>query len=313
MDSARLDEVERHRVELTGYCYRMLACGFEAEDAVQETFTRAWRRAERFNEDRGSLRTWLYAIATNVCLDMRRSPQRRALPVDLGPAAEPGSVFGPPLPAAAWVRPVPDERVLDPADALVGRESVRLALVAALQHLPPRQRAVLILRDVLCWRAEEVAGLLGTSVAGVTSALQRARAALPPVRPPAPVDPGLLARYCDAFERYDVTALVALLCEDATMSMPPFAWWLAGRDRIRTALAHGDGTCRDARAVPVAANGAPAFAHYAPGPDGHRAFALVVLDVVGDRVAGVGTHLDPALFALFGLPMSLPAPPRSTG
>ncbi|SEM06189.1 RNA polymerase sigma-70 factor, ECF subfamily [Nonomuraea pusilla] len=301
---AGADELERYRGELTGFCYRMLGSGFEAEDAVQETLVRAWRR---YDAGRGPLRPWLFRVAANVCFDMLRGPQRRARAMDLGPAAVPGAPLGEPLPDRVWVQPVPDGRVLasagDPAEAAVARETVRLAFVAALQLLPPRQRAVLILRDVLAWSAAEVAALLGTSAASVNSALQRARSRLPAL-PPAPgedVDERLLARYVEAFERYDVDALVALLREDATLSMPPFAWWLSGREAVRavlTAAAASGPPCGGSRAVPARASGSPAFAQYRDG----TAFALVVLETAGDAVAHVTTYLDPRLFRLFGLP-----------
>ncbi|MFB9877817.1 sigma-70 family RNA polymerase sigma factor [Planobispora siamensis] len=312
--------LEPYRTELTGYCYRVLGSGFEAEDAVQETLLRAWRSFGRYDERRASLRTWLYSIATNVCLDMLRSTQRRALAVDLGPAAEGGADIGRPLPERVWVQPVPDSLVLpaegdpesDPEDAAVRRETIRLAFVAALQHLPPRQRVVLILRDVLAFRAEEVAQLLETTVASVTSALQRARATLrtagvTPGEPSRPADPAqreLLTRYCAAFERHDVAALVALLHEDATMSMPPFTWWLRGRDRIRQALLDPAASCAGARLVPVAANGSPAFWQLRPGPGGAYApFALVLLDVSEGSITGITTYLDAdRLIGLFGSP-----------
>ncbi|MEH1057548.1 sigma-70 family RNA polymerase sigma factor [Micromonospora sp. CPCC 206171] len=313
--------VELLRTELTGFCYRMLGSGFEAEDAVQETLTRIWRAADRYDPARGSLRTWAYRIATNVCLDMLRGAQRRARAMDLGPAAEAGAALGAPAPEHVWIQPVPDDRVLpgygDPAEHALRRESIRLAFVAALQHLPPRQRAVLILRDVLCWRADEVAHLLEASVASVNSALQRARSTLRTVAP----DPGervrpadaaqreLLTRYCAAFERHDVPALVALLHADATMSMPPFRWWLRGRDAIAQALSDPAASCAGARLVPTAANGAPAYWQTRPGPDGvHRPFGLVILDLTGDRVRGITTYLDAdRLLPLFG------PPARSTG
>ncbi|WP_422769949.1 sigma-70 family RNA polymerase sigma factor [Plantactinospora sp. WMMC1484] len=311
-ETARL---EPFRTELTGYCYRMLGSGFEAEDAAQETLVRAWRSFDRYDERRGSLRTWLYRIATNICLDMLRSAQRRALAMDLGPAAE-GAEIGAPVTERSWIQPVPDGAVLpsygDPAELAVRRETVRLAFVAALQHLPPRQRAVLILRDVLCWRAEEVARLLETTVASVTSAVQRARATLravgraagEPLRPDDPGQRDLLLRYCDAFERHDVATLVALLHEDATMSMPPFRWWLRGRDRIRLALEDPAASCAGARLVPVAANGSPAFWQLRPGPDGgYLPFGLVLLDVVDGLVVGLTTYLDvERLLVLFGEP-----------
>ncbi|MEW9546921.1 sigma-70 family RNA polymerase sigma factor [Nonomuraea sp. NPDC050783] len=291
-------EGERHRRELTGYCYRMLGAGSEAEDAVQETLVRAWRT---YDPGRGPLRAWLFHLATNVCLDMLRGPQRRARAVDLAPAAVPGAPLGEPLPPGRWILPVPDERVLDPADLAVGRESVRLAFVAALQHLPPRQRAVLILRDVLAWSAAETATLLGTTVASVNSALQRARARLP-AHPAGDreVDERLLARYVAAFESHDVDALVSLLHEDATMSMPPFTWWLRGRADILAVNRAAPGACAGARLLPARANGCPAFGQYLDG----EPFALVVLDVVAGRVAGITTYLDPGLFPSFGLPMS---------
>ncbi|MEH0934558.1 sigma-70 family RNA polymerase sigma factor [Micromonospora psammae] len=315
--------LEPLRTELTGYCYRMLGSGFEAEDAVQETLTRAWRSLDRYDAGRASLRTWVYRIATNTCLDMLRGAQRRARAMDLGPAAEAGAQLGAPVPEHRWIQPVPDDRVLpphgDPAELALRRETIRLAFVAALQHLPPRQRAVLILRDVLCWRAEEVAGLLETTTASVNSALQRARSTLRAVeptpgdvaRPADAAQQALLTRYCAAFERHDVASLVALLHEDATMSMPPFRWWLRGRERIGRALRNPAASCAGARLVPTAANGSPAYWQTRPGPDGvHAPFALVLLDVSADRVHGITTYLDgPRLLPLFGPPgRSAPAP-----
>ncbi|MEU6741987.1 sigma-70 family RNA polymerase sigma factor [Streptosporangium sandarakinum] len=306
--------LEPFRTELTGYCYRMLGSGFDAEDAVQETLLRAWRSFDRYDERRASLRTWLYSIATNVCLDMLRGARRRALAMDLGPAAEAGSGIGRPLPESVWVQPVPDALVLppdgDPEELAVLRETIRLAFVAALQHLPPRQRAVLILRDVLRWKAEEVATLLETTVASVTSALQRARSTLrtvgtgpgEPFRPSDPAQRELLARYCAAFERHDVDALVALLHKEATMSMPPFVWWLRGLDQIRRVLLAPGASCEGARLIPVAANGSPAFWQTRPGPDGvHVPFGLVVLDVSEGLVIGTTTYLGAdRLLPLFG-------------
>ncbi|WP_447003424.1 sigma-70 family RNA polymerase sigma factor [Saccharothrix isguenensis] len=306
-------DLEAHRVELTGYCYRMLGGPFEAEDAVQETFVRAWRT---FDPERGSLRGWLYSIATNVCLDMLRSVQRRAVAMDLTSPAAVGTPLGAPLPDSTWVQPMPDARVLPADEVAVGRETVRLAFVAALQHLPPRQRAVLILRDVLCWQASEVAGLLSTTVASVTSALQRARATLADRKPEPlrPFDKALLERYTAAFERHDVETLVALLHEDATMTMPPFAWWLRGRADIATALSFGDSGCETARLVPTWANGAPAFGQYRPDEEGvHRPFALVLVEFSGARVVGSTTFLGGDLFRLFDLPMILPDPSRTSG
>jgi RNA polymerase sigma-70 factor, ECF subfamily len=309
--------LEQLRVELTGYCYRMLGSAFEAEDAVQETLVRAWRRLDRFDQERAPLRSWLYAIATNVCLDMLRSPQRRARAMDLGPSSSAGAPLGAPLPESAWVLPVPDSRVLpaggDPAELAVQRETIRLAFVAALQHLPPRQRAVLLLREVLCWTAEEVARLLDTTVASVTSALQRARSTLEarklePAESLRPMDQAqqrLLVRYCDAFERYDVETLVSLLHQDATMSMPPFAWWLRGRGEIRRALLGAGRPCEGARLVPTVANGSPAFGQYRPsGPEGDdEPFALVVIELSDGLITETTTYLDAKrLFPLFDLP-----------
>jgi RNA polymerase sigma-70 factor (ECF subfamily) len=280
-------DLERFRVELTGYCYRMLGSGFEAEDAVQETFVRAWRSS--YDPERAALRTWLYRIATNVCLDMLRSAQRRALAVDMSPAAGPATPLGVPAPDSAWLQPIPDQRVL-PEDSAILRESIRLAFVAALQHLPPKQRAVLILRDVLCWQASEVADLLETTVPSVTSALQRARATLPatPGEPLRPEHGDLLERYCTAFESHDVAGLVALLHEDATMTMPPFRWWLRGPADIGAAF--GTDACVGARLTPTRANGSPAFWQLRDG----KPFGLVILDVRAGRIAGLTTYLNAA-------------------
>jgi RNA polymerase sigma-70 factor, ECF subfamily len=309
-------ELEPFRVELTGYCYRMLGAAFEAEDAVQETFVRAWRAYDRF-EGRSSLRSWLYRIATNVCLSMLGASQRRARPMDLQPAQSADTPLPPPLSESVWVEPVPDTRVVpdgDPADVTVARESVRLAFVAALQHLPPRQRAVLILREVLRWRAEEVGELLGTSVASVNSALQRARATMASYQtdghPSKPLDEAgqaLLDKYVDAFERYDMGSLTALLHADATWNMPPYDLWLAThRDIAAWCLGPGIG-CQGSRLVPTMANGSPAFGQYKPAPGGgYEPWSLQVLDLSGDRIAGITFFLDTArFFPLFGLPLSL--------
>jgi RNA polymerase sigma-70 factor (ECF subfamily) len=297
----------------------MLGSPFEAEDAVQETLTRAWRSFARF-EGRSALRTWLYRIASNVCFDMLRVSQRRALPIDLSPAASAAGPLGPELPEAAWVQPAPDFGVLpaggDPAEQAIARESVRLAFVAALQYLPPRQRAVLILRDVLSWRATEVADLLDATVASVNSALQRARATLA-VRSLTPTDTlqptndaqrVLLARYVDAFERFDMAALIALLHEDATQTMPPLRRWLRGRDELRRWwLGPGSG-CRGSRLVPTPANGSPAFGQYRPSGTGGRyePWALQIIEVTAGQIVAINAFLDTArLFPLFGLPPRL--------
>jgi RNA polymerase sigma-70 factor (ECF subfamily) len=295
--------LDAYRGELTGYCYRMLGAAFEAEDAVQETLVRAWKAG--YDPARATVRTWLYAIATNVCLDMLRSAQRRARAMDLGPAATPGPDLGTPLPPSAWVQPLPDALVGDPAEVAAQRDTIRLAFVAALQQLPPRQRAVLILREVLAFSAAEVAALLGTTVASANSALQRARAT---IRRPAPAEPladehrALLARYLDAFERYDVAALTALLHEDATTSMPPFIWWLRGRADIAASLAHADGTCENARLVPTSVNGSPAFGQYRWTGTRHEPMALVTFEVSRAGITSVTTHLDLAgEFPRYGL------------
>jgi RNA polymerase sigma-70 factor, ECF subfamily len=310
------EELELHRVELTGYCYRMLGSAFEAEDAVQETLVRAWRALDRF-EGRSALRSWLFHIATNVCFDALKGRQRRARPIDLGPATTADSPLGPPLAETAWVEPVPDGSVLpaggDPADQAVTRDTVRLAFVAALQHLPPRQRAVLILREVLRWKATEVAELLGTSSASVNSALQRARATLDergvtdtdPVGPMTDVQRSLVTRYVDAFQRYDLDSLVSLLHEDATQSMPPYDMWLRGREQMRAWWSGPGIGCRGSKLVPTRANGAPAFGQYRPNPTGgpHEPFSLHVLELTGDRITGLNYFLDTdRLFPLFDLP-----------
>jgi RNA polymerase sigma-70 factor (ECF subfamily) len=315
-----LAEIEQHRRELTGYCYRMLGSGFEAEDAVQETMVRAWKNIDGF-EGRSALRSWLYRIATNVCLDMLRSRQRRARPMDLGPSGTAEAFLGAPLPEAAWIQPIPDDRVLpedgDPAELTAARETIRLAFVTALQHLPARQRAVLILREVLKWRASEVAELLDTSVPSVNSALQRARATLAArqvdvdAAEPADADQqALIARYVDAFERYDVSELVTLLRDDAIMSMPPFPLWLRGPEEIgRFFLGQGIG-CRGSKLIAVAANGGYAFGSYKPADDGTRhPWAIQVIEVSGDRIVGHHNFLGPDLFPVFGLPDHLPGQP----
>jgi RNA polymerase sigma-70 factor (ECF subfamily) len=314
---ARLEaELESHRRALTGFCYRMLGSGSEAEDAVQETLLRAWKAMDRF-EGRSSVRSWLYKIATNVCLDMLRTPQRRARPMELG---GPVSADEPPaatLPEHMWVTPIADDRVIpvhgDPAELAASRESVRLAFVAALQHLPARQRAVLILREVLRWQATEVAELLDSTVASVNSALQRARATLSECDiddlDPTGVDPeqqAILEQYVDAFERYDVSALVALLREDVQFSMPPHNMWLEGPDQVAKWLnGHGVG-CKGSRLVATAANGCAAFASYRlTRPGLHEPFALQIIEFSGGRISGIHNFLDTALFAQFGLPARL--------
>jgi RNA polymerase sigma-70 factor (ECF subfamily) len=281
------------RAELVGFAYRMLGSPFEAEDAAQETMLRAWRHSADFDPGRGALRTWVYRIATNVCLDMLRSARRRSLEFAGAPGGDPGE----PLPEAAWVLPMRD----DPAVVAERRESVRLAFVAALQYLPPRQRAVLILRDVLCWRADEVAALLDVSVAAVTSALQRARAGIRRADPgrPSPLSDAaqrdLVARYTAAFHAEDVAGMVALLQTDATISMPPFTWWVHGRDEIAKVIAGSDGSCHGAQLITDEVNGTLASWQWRPtGPRGEfEPFALAVYEF-GDRlIRSITTFLGP--------------------
>jgi RNA polymerase sigma-70 factor, ECF subfamily len=307
VSAAATAALEEHRAALTGYCYRMLGSPFDAEDAVQETLVRAWRALDRY-EGRAAFRTWLFSIATNVCLDLLKGRGRRVMPTDLGRSWPATADPGPPLPERLWVEPIPDGRVLpdgDPAEVAAARDSIRLAFVAALQHLLPRQRAVLILRDVLRWRASEVADLLGTTEVAVKSTLQRARAVMaardPGGPPPVALDGEgreLVDRYVDAFERFDIEALVALLHEDATLAMPPHPLWLAGRDQVRRWwLDHRD-ACAGGRLVPVAVSGSPAVAQYQPGAGGEVPFALQVLDVAGGRVRGITAFVDARLVGL---------------
>lgn len=314
----RVPDLEPYRTELTAYAYRMLGTGFEAEDAVQETFLRAWRSYGSF-EARSSLRSWLYSIATNVCLDMLTGKERRARPMELMPARSADTPLPDPLAEATWILPFPDDRIVpadaDPAELAESRESVRLAFVAALQHLPPKQRAVLILREVLRWKASEVAELLDTSVASVNSALQRARATLESLQiedaetllPTDDEQRALLDRYVDAFERYDMESLTSLLREDATWSMPPYEMWLQTHDDIRAwCLGPGIG-CRGSRLIPVEANGMPAFGQYKPAPRGGlEPWSLQVLEVADGRIIGISFFLDTGrLFPQFGLPPRL--------
>jgi len=306
-------DLEAHRPALVGHCYRMMGSAADADDAVQETMVRAWRALDRF-EGRASLGTWLYRIATNVCLDALAARTQRARPMELGPVGTVDDDLTV-LPGSHWIEPIPDAVALpadaDPAARAVLRQSIRLAFVAALQHLPPRQRAALLLVEVLGWSAAEVAECLDASVAAVNSALQRARATVAN-RDVAPADDDLstaqrtlVDRYVDAFERYDVRALTALLHEDATMSMPPYRLWLRGHESIAGWLLGRGAECRGSRLLPTAACGSPAFGQYRPGKDGgpHRPWALVVLELAGERVAAINSFLDTqALFPRFGLP-----------
>jgi RNA polymerase sigma-70 factor (ECF subfamily) len=315
-------DLEPFRRELTGYCYRMLGSGFEAEDAVQETMVRAWRHAEGF-EGRSSLRSWVYRIATNVCIDMQRQVQRRARPMEMGPASPPDeSHLGPLLPEATWITPVADDRVAppdraDPAEVALYRESIHLAFVTALQHLPARQRATLVLCEVLRWSAAEAAELLETSVAAVNSSLQRARATLGTVSTEVPsgsldeADAALLERYVDAFERYDIDQLVTLLHEDAIQSMPPFAMWIQGASDIGSFMVKpGPLACRGSRLIATWANGCPAFGQYRPDPaGGYEPWAIQVLEISGGKIAAMSFFLalidSERLFPAFGLPLHL--------
>lgn len=304
------DTLELHRAALTGHCYRMLGSAVDADDAVQETMFRAWKALDRF-DGRSSLRTWLYRIATNVCLDALASRTRRMTPMDERPVGHVDEELVA-LPRTHWLEPVPDARALpaegDPAQDLLMRESIRLAFVAALQHLPPRQRAVLLLTQVLGWSAAEVADGLAMTVAAVNSALQRARATLASRKireTPVALDEAqraLVARYVDAFERYDVQALTSLLHEDASMSMPPFNLWLRGHASIATWLTGRGRGCKGSRLVPTSANGMPAFGQYRNG--GVDPWSLIVLELEGDRIAHMHHFLDTeTLFPLFGLPL----------
>ncbi|HEX6444783.1 MAG TPA: sigma-70 family RNA polymerase sigma factor [Streptosporangiales bacterium] len=321
VDEDFLRQADAYRRELTAHCYRMLGSIQDAEDLVQETYLRAWRAYDRF-EGRSSLRTWLHRIATRACLTALESSGRRMLPTGLGaPSADPG------IPVeesheVPWLEPVPDDLVStdgsDPAAVATSKESIRLAFVAALQHLPPRQRAVLILRDVLQWRAAEVAEAVGVTTTAVNSILQRARAQIEQVMPTEetvspPEDAeqrALLDRYVTAFENKDIDAIVSLFTSDAVWEMPPFPGWYHGPADIGRLIdvqcpAKGPG---DMRLVPTTANGQPAFGVYLLGEDGvHRPFQLQVLTIGEHGVTHVGVFFELGLFETFGLPESLAA------
>ncbi len=307
-------EYERLARELTGYCYRMLGSPFDAEDAVQDTMVRAWREYARF-EGRSSLRTWLHRIATNVCIDMLRKPGRRTVPMDMQPPTRAeGARIPAPLDERTWVLPIPDAKLAhadaDPAEQIVSRETVRLAFVAALQRLTPRERAALILRDVLQHSAAETAELLGTTVAAANSALQRARASVPSTDEDdaarGGTDPALLEEYVAAFESYDVPRLTALLRGDAVNSMPPLPLWLRGPDDIRVWMLGPGSECRGSRLLPAAANGCGAFAQYRPdGRGGYHTWALQVLETDGSLITGLHCYVFPELFTYFGFPAAL--------
>jgi RNA polymerase sigma-70 factor, ECF subfamily len=316
LDPALQAAFDAHRRELTGYCYRMLGSPSEADDAVQDTLLKAWQSYERF-EGRSSIRSWLYRIAHNVCMDMHRSPQRRARPMEMGPSTRTADVvLGPQLEEYHFVQPARDDAVLDldgdPAEVAAARESIRLAFVAALQHLPPKQRSALLLCDVLRWPAADVAELLETTVASVNSALQRARATLEAKRGEpldARLDPeheALLARYVEAFERYDIPAVVALMREDAVLSMPPWDTWLQGRDDVGDWMLGPGIACKGSRLVPIDVNGTAGYASYKPAPSGRlEPWAIQVIEVAGGRIVGHHNFIGAELFAHFGLPPHL--------
>jgi len=318
MQTLDITALEAHRAVLTGHCYRMLGSAFDAEDAVQETMVRAWQNIDRF-QGRSSVRTWLYRIATNVCLDALNDRSRRARPMEEGAASTPDDDLQT-RPRTHWLEPVPEARVVpsdaSPFEQAAIKQSIRLAFVSALQKLPPRQRAALLLTEVLGWSAAEVAECLDTSVAAVNSALQRARATVD-ARVPEPTatltdaQRALLERYLDAFHKYDVSALVDMLREDATLSMPPYTLWLQGPAAIASWLNGRGAACRGSRLVPVEASGMPAFAQYRvrTEPDGgHQAWSIILLELDGETITGWNSFLDvERLFPLFGLPLTLPA------
>jgi RNA polymerase sigma-70 factor, ECF subfamily len=321
MKTAKQSDLEpylaEYRSELKTHAYRMLGSAFEAEDAVQEASLRAWRSYATF-EGRSALRSWLYRITTNVCLDMLAGAKRRALPVDMGPAqaADP-ALLGEPLEESVWIEPMARaSRSEDPAQVAEVRESIKLAFIAALQHLPPNQRAVLILREVLRWQATEVAELMDTTVASVNSALQRARASIEALgvgvedklAPVQETERDLLARYVDAFERYDMDALTSVLTDDVAWLMPPFKLWFRGPRNVRDwCLGPGIG-CDGSRLTPLEVNDSPAFAQYKPDPErgGHEAWSIQVLELEGGMIKQITFFLDTQrLFPMMGLPLRL--------
>ncbi|HET9627028.1 MAG TPA: sigma-70 family RNA polymerase sigma factor [Kofleriaceae bacterium] len=309
-------QLEQHRAVLTGHCYRMLGSPVDADDAVQETMVRAWRNAERF-DGRSSVKTWLYRIATNVCLDALSDRSRRARPLEDGPRGTPDDVLET-RPRPHWLEPVPDARVIPPdatpAERAVMRQSIRLAFVAALQHLPPKQRAALLLTEVLGWSVAEVADGLETSVASINSALQRARATLAARHVSLAADAaaptlteaerGLAEQFFAAFERYDIEALARLLTDDAVISMPPYTLWMRGLPHITAWLLGPGAACRGSKLVPLAASGGIAFGQYRAG--GAEPWAIILLETAGDRIVSLTSFLDTAaLFPVFGLPAKL--------
>jgi RNA polymerase sigma-70 factor, ECF subfamily len=321
VSSIDVADLETHRAALTGHCYRMLGSAADADDAVQETLVRAWKNLDRF-EGRASVRTWLHRIATNVCLDTLSDGMRRARPFEEGPAGSIDHALEV-RDRTHWLEPIPDAHAIpadgDPFQVTALRQSIRLAFVAALQHLPPRQRAALLLTDVLGWSAAEVAECLDMTVAAVNSGLQRARATMAARGATASPDSltedetDLLDRYVDAFHSYDVDALVSLLREDATFSMPPYTLWLQGPEPVRGWLLGRGSVCRGSRLVPIQANGSPAFAQYHPGEEQgtYKAWALIVLELAEGRISAWNSFLDTEkLFPLFGLPLTFSAADR---
>ncbi|MEV6068841.1 sigma-70 family RNA polymerase sigma factor [Nocardia sp. NPDC052001] len=311
-----LRSFEGHRRELCAYAYRMLGSSFEAEDAVQETFTRAWKSYDSF-EGRSSVRSWLYKITTNVCLDMLDGPQRRARPMDLTGASTPDTPLPPPEPDYVWVEPIPNGLAFgaDPAEAASAKDTLRLAFVAAVQHLPATQRAILIMREVLRFSANETADMLNVSPASVNSALQRARATMTKAQEVSTVSDvfdesderqrKLVDDFVAAFESYDMAALTELLKADVALSMPPFSLWISGPENVAQFMLTTGSACRDSRMIPLGANGMPAFGHYKPSADEPGVWvpwSITVLELDGDRIAGLNFFLDTdRLFPLFGL------------
>lgn len=315
MENVSPDQLERHRAALTGHCYRMLGSVMDAEDAVQETLVRAWRASSSF-DGRASLSTWLYRIATNTCLDALGDRARRVRAWDERPVGTLDEELET-RPRTHWLEPIPDARVIpadaDPAEQVMLKQSVRLAFVAALQYLPPKQRAALLLTDVFGFSAAEVAETLSTSVSSVNSALQRARATLAERAPDDTLglsDPqgDLVERYLAAFERYDTAALTALMHEDVVLSMPPYTLWLRGPEAVGAWMTGRGIGCRGSRLIATRACGAPAFAQYRADPaGGHRAWALNVIEIAGERIVRTTFFLDAEeLFPRFGLPLTLP-------
>ncbi|WP_280266445.1 sigma-70 family RNA polymerase sigma factor [Nocardia wallacei] len=313
-----LEQFEGYRRELCAYAYRMLGSSFEAEDAVQDAFTRAWKAYGSF-EGRSSLRSWLYKITTNVCLDMLDGPQRRARPMDLSGPSSPDTPLPPAQPDYVWVEPIPNGMAFgsDPAEHATAKDSLRLAFVAAVQHLPATQRAILIMREVLRFSANETADMLTMSPASVNSALQRARATMSKVQPD---ESGgydesdedqrkLVDGFVEAFEAYDMDTLTSLLKQDVALSMPPFELWISGPENVARFMVTTGSQCRGSKMVPLAgANGLPAFGHYKPSgePGVYVPWSITVLELDGDRISGLHFFLDTdRMFPLFGLEKEL--------